>query len=93
VVKMALLDWEAAVLPLNYARLFYQLNHNVNCHFGTVYRVSCGAILVAGTRGSSLISRSSAARQDSGTHQTEEAREPHEHDAAAWAKHRDAQRF
>jgi len=24
--------------------------------------------------------------------QTEEAREPHEHDAAAWAKHREAQR-
>jgi hypothetical protein len=23
--------------------------------------------------------------------QTEEAREPHEHDAAAWAKHREAQ--
>jgi hypothetical protein len=24
VVKMAFLDWEAAVLPLNYARLIYQ---------------------------------------------------------------------
>jgi hypothetical protein len=24
--------------------------------------------------------------------QTEEASEPHEHDAAAWAKHREAQR-
>jgi hypothetical protein len=26
-----------------------------------------------------------------GNDQTEEAREPHEHDAAAWAKHREAQ--
>jgi hypothetical protein len=25
-------------------------------------------------------------------HQTEETPEPHEHDAAAWAKHREAQR-
>jgi hypothetical protein len=27
------------------------------------------------------------------TDETEEAREPHEHDAAAWAKHREAQCF
>ncbi len=26
------------------------------------------------------------------SNQTEEAREPHEHDEAAWAKHREAQR-
>jgi hypothetical protein len=40
--------WEAAVLPLNYARLIYQVNQHLNVGFGFAFRIEFGAILVAG---------------------------------------------